>query len=124
MPQCFFHIIKYKYFRSIKRCAKLLHKFKFNSKKEKSKFNFIFDKNDFLNSEITLNPQIQLFSNRKMILYGCNKISDYRSNYVNLKFKKGFLILEGENFTISTFEEEKIIINGKITSIEFNMQGE
>lgn len=101
-----------------------MQKFKFNSKKEKSRFNFIFDKHDFLNNDVTLNPQIQLFSNRKMILYGCNKICDYRLNYINLKFKKGFLILEGENLIISTFEEEKIIINGKICSIEFNMQGE
>ena len=93
-------------------------KFKFKSKKQKNKFNFIFDKKEILDTEI-YGTHIELYSNQRFILDGCIGISDYQTDYVKLKLKKGHITLMGVNFLISAFENENIIINGKITSIEF-----
>lgn len=95
-------------------------KFKFKSKK-KNKFNFITDNGEVLNGDIIKGAHIELFSNEKIILEGCRSILDYQCNYIKLKLKKGFIIIMGTNFLISSFEEENIIIKGNITSIEFNV---
>lgn len=89
--------------------------FKFKSKK-KSKFNFISnnDEKDFF--DVT---HIEMFSNKNVIVEGCKKILDYQNDYIKLKLKKGTIIFWGLNFVILDFDEEKIIIKGKISSVEF-----
>ncbi len=93
-------------------------KFKFKSEK-KQKLNFIIDRNEIFNSDITSGIHIEIFSNKNAIVEGCKSIIDYGENYIKLKIKKGFLTLSGSEFIISSFEEEKIVIKGNISSIEF-----
>ncbi len=93
-------------------------KFKFKSAK-KHKFNFIIDRNEIFNSDITSGIHIEIFSNKNAIVEGCKSIIDYGENYIKLKIKKGFLTLSGSEFIISSFEEERINIKGNISSIEF-----
>ena len=93
-------------------------KFKFKSKKQKNKFNFIFDNGELLNTEIC-GTHIEMYSNQKFILDGCVGIADYQNDYIKLKLKKGHITLMGVKFLITAFENENIVINGKINSIEF-----
>lgn len=96
-----------------------LAKFKFRTQKKKNKFNFITDDGEILNKEIIKGVHIEFFSNQKMILEGCKSIVDYQNDYIKLKLKKGSLSVFGKNFLISDFEDEKIIVKGEISSIEF-----
>lgn len=96
-----------------------LAKFKFKTKKNKNRFNFITDNGEILNEEIIKGVHIEIFSNQKMILEGCKSIVDYRSDYIKLKFKKGNFSVFGKDFLISDFEDERIIIKGEISSVEF-----
>ena len=93
-------------------------KFKFESKK-KNKFNFITNKEEILNSDIMNGAHLELFSNKKIIIEGCQNILDYQDEYIKLKLNKGFFNIIGSNFLITTFNDEKIIIKGIIISIEF-----
>lgn len=98
-----------------------MSKFRFKSNKKKNKFNFVTDNSEFLNQQIIMGSHIELFSNEKLILEGCSSILDYQSEYIKLKLKKGFIIIMGNDFLISSFEEKKICIKGKIFSIEFTV---
>lgn len=92
-------------------------KFKFKSAR-KNKFNFFKDKEEILGNEI-IGVHTEMFSNRKIVIEGCKSIVEYQENYIKLKFKKGFFNIFGADFLITDFDDEKIVIKGKITSIEF-----
>lgn len=92
-------------------------KFKFNSAR-KNKFNFISDCTEILDNEIS-SMHTEIFSNKKIIIEGCQNIIDYQNEYVKLKLKKGFLNITGTNFLITVFNHEKIEIKGNVSSIEF-----
>ena len=92
--------------------------FKFKTAR-KNKFNFIKDRNEILDSQLLAGIHTEIFSNKKIIIEGCQSIVDYRNNYLKLKIKKGFLNILGNEFLITSFEEEKIVIKGNILSIEF-----
>lgn len=94
-------------------------KFKFKSNKKKNKFNFITDNGEVFNSEIIKGEHIEMYSNEKIILEGCRNIIDYQNDYIKLKLKKGYIIIMGTDFLISSFEDENIIIKGNIASVEF-----
>ncbi len=96
-----------------------LAKFKFKSQKGRNKFNFITDNDELLNDEMVKGTHIEMFSNQKMILDGCQNIIDYQNDYVKLKLKKGNLTIMGTDFLISAFENENIIIKGNISTVEF-----
>ncbi len=93
-------------------------KFKFKTKK-KSKFNFIKNDEELSNYQIANESRTEIFSNKQIIIEGCQKILDYQDTYIKLKLKKGNISLLGEQFVIGNFFEEKIIIKGIISSIEF-----
>ncbi len=95
-----------------------LPKFKFRSAR-KNKFNFIKDRDELLNSELITGAHTEIFSNKKIIVEACQSIVDYRSEYIKLKLKKGFLNIMGNEFLITAFDDEKIVIKGNILSIEF-----
>lgn len=93
-------------------------KFKFKSTR-KNKFNFTVDKEDVFSTQMIKGSHTEIFSNKKMIIEGCRGIVDYQDNYIKLKLKKGYLSIIGTEFLIQTFEDEKIIVNGNIISLEF-----
>ena len=94
-------------------------RFKFRTARKKKRFNFIEDSTELLDSEILKNSHIEIFSNKKIILEGCINILEYEDDFLKLKLKKGSLLIMGSGFSISVFENENIIINGNISSIEF-----
>lgn len=95
-----------------------MSKFKFKSSK-KHKFNLINDNDEIFNSDAVEGPHIEIFSNKSAIIEGCKSIVEYQENYIKIKIKKGFLSLTGVEFLITSFDDDKIIIKGKIMSIEF-----
>lgn len=95
-----------------------MSKYKFKSSK-KNKINLVAEYNEFISKDITDGVHTEIFSNKKLIIENCKGIIDYEENYIKLKIKKGFLVLCGTEFVITSFEEEKIIIKGNIVSIEF-----
>ncbi len=95
-----------------------LPRFKFRSAR-KNKFNFIKDRDEILSNDLISGAHTEIFSNKKIIVEGCQSIVDYRSEYIKVKLKKGFLSIVGNEFLITAFDDEKIIIKGNILSIEF-----
>lgn len=95
-----------------------MSKFIFRSSK-KNKFNFLKDNNDITDKELIGSVHTEIFLNKKLIIEGCQSIADYQNDYIKLKVKKGFLNIVGNNFLITEFDNEKIIIKGIITSVEF-----
>ncbi len=93
-------------------------KFKFKTKR-RNKFNFFKNEEELTNYEMISESHTEFFSNKKCVVEGCRKILDYQENYIKLKLKKGFIVFMGNNFIITDFEQEKIIINGFISSAEF-----
>lgn len=93
-------------------------KFKFKSSK-KNKFNFFKDRDDLADGETYGSIHSEIFFNKKIIIEGCHSIVDYQNDYIKLKIKKGFLNILGNDFLITAFDNEKIIIKGNIVSIEF-----
>lgn len=93
-------------------------KFKFRSAR-KNKFNFIKDRDEILNSDLVGGAHTEIFSNKKIIIEGCQSIVDYQNDYLKLKLKKGFLNIMGNEFLITAFDNEKIVVKGNILSIEF-----
>ncbi|MBQ2933778.1 MAG: YabP/YqfC family sporulation protein [Clostridia bacterium] len=92
-------------------------KFKFKSAR-KNKFNFFKDNDEILSNEI-IGVHTEIFSNKKIVIEGCKSIVEYQENYIKLKFKKGFFNILGTDFLITGFDDEKIVIKGNITSVEF-----
>lgn len=95
-----------------------MSKIKFKSTK-KNKFNFIKENNEIFNTDIIKNARTEIFSNKRIIIEGCKKIVEYQDNYIKLQLKNSFINILGTNFKITTFEENKIEINGNILTIEF-----
>ena len=93
-------------------------KFKFKSAR-KNKLNFVTDKLETFESDIIGGIHVEIFSNKKLILEDCLGIIDYKSDYLKLKIKKGFLNILGNELLITTFENKIIIVTGYIVSIEF-----
>lgn len=95
-----------------------MSRYKFKSNK-KNKINLIAEYNEFISKDIMEGIHTEIFSNKNIIIENCKGIVDYQENYIKLKIKKGFLVLSGTEFVISSFEDEKIMIKGNIISIEF-----
>ena len=62
---------------------------------------------------------IELFSNREITVEGCQGVAEYKADFIKLCLLKRNLIICGEGFCISSFENKNITVKGKISSIEF-----
>lgn len=94
-------------------------KFVFDSKKKDKKINLLFGSDNTVNKAMLNGANIQMFSNREIIIDGCSKVSDFTNDYLKLKILKGYLIINGTDFNITNFEGNIIDIKGNISSLEF-----
>lgn len=94
----------------------MANKFKFKSKHKTPRINFGTRQET---SENIISGHIELFSNKEISIEGCKGVLEYKDNYIKLKLNKGSIVICGENFDISYFEEKNILVKGKIDSIEF-----
>ena len=95
-----------------------MKKFKIKSLKN-NKINFINDNYDLTNNKFIMESHTEIFSNKMVIIEECKSIVDYKDDYIKLKLKKGYVNFLGTEFKITFFEQQKIIIYGNISSVEF-----
>ena len=94
-------------------------KFKFTSNKPKEKWNIFSLNNDITESGLGATPHIEMLGNVKITLEGCRGVFEYSDSYVKLNLGKGSMIICGEYLDIVTFDNCRISIKGKISSVEF-----
>lgn len=97
----------------------LSKKFKFVSKKPKEKWKLFSLNNDILESGLIASPHIEIFGNNEITLEGCRGVFEYSDSYIKLNLGKGSLILCGSCLDIVTFDNSRISIKGKLSSVEF-----
>ncbi len=94
-------------------------KIKIEGKKRKEKWNLFGSDNTLLDTAVLKGAHIELFSDSRITVEGCDGIYEYNENYLKLRLKKGALVLCGTDFDIAAFEGKNITVNGKIDSLEF-----
>ncbi len=67
----------------------------------------------------TLDGNIELYSDKEVIVDGCKCIADYGADYIKLGLKNKNLKIRGANLIIDSFGFEQVDIHGKIVSLEF-----
>ncbi len=93
-------------------------KYKIEKSEKKTKWNLTKIGED-LNSNILAFSHIEILGNSALTLEGCLGVAEYNDTYMKLKLQKGSLILCGEKFDITLFENRQITVKGKISSVEF-----
>lgn len=93
----------------------MAEKYKFISKKKKERISLIGN----VNNTGIKSPRIEIFSNKEIIIDGCNGVCEYGNDYLRLSIGKGAVILNGSDFDILFFENDLITVKGNISSIEF-----
>ena len=94
-------------------------KFRFKSKKPTEKLKIFSCTQDIIDTDLIKGAHIELFSNRQIIVEGCEGVFDYGEEYIKLNLGRGSLILCGKEFDIVTFQNRNITVKGVISTIEF-----
>lgn len=89
-------------------------------KKKTEKWNILNLGKDIENSTISTS-HIEIIGNHTLSIDGCKSILEYENEFIKLKLIKGVLILCGNNFDITLFENSSITVKGEISSIEFSV---
>lgn len=95
-------------------------KLKIEKGKHKEKWNMSGLGDGIIDSDLLSGWHIEIFGKNQIVIEGCLGVFEYRDDYLHLKLEKGAIILCGTGFNISVFEEKRITVKGKISSIEFN----
>ncbi len=95
-------------------------KLKIEKEKHKEKWNMSGLGDGIIDSDLLSGWHIEIFGKNQIVIEGCLGVFEYRDDYLHLKLEKGAIILCGTGFNISVFEEKRITVKGKISSIEFN----
>jgi len=64
-------------------------------------------------------PKITLVGNKQLLVENYKGIIEYEDNKIRLKTHEGVIKLEGTNMIIKEITSEDIMVNGKISLIEF-----
>lgn len=70
-------------------------------------------------SENGENAGIELFGNKRMIVFDCKYVVDFSEGNVVLNIGKLNMKIRGDNLSISTFYYGQTDVSGEIVSIEF-----
>lgn len=99
---------------------KVAKKLKIEKEKRKEKWNMSGLSDGIIDTDMLTSSHIEIFGKNQIVIEGCLGVFEYRDDYLHLKLQKGAIILCGKSFNISVFEEKRITVKGKISSIEFN----
>lgn len=94
-------------------------KLKIENNKKHTKWNIFKLASQEIENAFVLGTRIELFHNSQAIIEGCLGVYEYSENYLKIRLSSGALVLCGADFNIVSFEEKTIVVNGKITSLEF-----
>ncbi len=88
-------------------------------KKDKSFVNFLEKQTDMPPISLADMPYIEISGRNHIELDGVHKILEYKKEKLRLRFKKCTVCFNGENLYIRNFSEKNAIIEGTVSSIEF-----
>ena len=74
---------------------------------------------NFSQNDLFDDLSVSIFSGEQVVLNGYSKIIEFDSNMIVVARKKDHVVIYGSNLKLSELEEESIIIEGKVKSIEF-----
>jgi sporulation protein YqfC len=86
-------------------------------RKLKEEYNHIIS--EICREKMYLNTHICICDNKRIEVENCKRIMEYNDIYVKIKTSTLILQVWGENIVISDYNMDGIIIEGKISSIEF-----
>ena len=93
-------------------------KYKIEKNSKKTKWNLrVTDKSQ--SPSFLSTSRIEILGNNILTLEGCHGVIEYTDTYIKLRLSKGYLILCGNEFYITLFENKLISINGSFSSVEF-----
>lgn len=72
-----------------------------------------------VSDNISVFPRITAYSNRQVIVGGCEKILEYGESEIQLDCKKVTVILKGSDLIIDSYLSDEVRISGIILLIEF-----
>lgn len=64
-------------------------------------------------------PRITLIGDVQMLLENYGGIIEYNDKLLRLKVREGEVVVKGKNFKIKNFLSDELLIEGKITSVEY-----
>ncbi len=76
-------------------------------------------KNKIIGEMFRDEPRIELTGNREIIIDGCKGVVEYTENNIRISLLENVLSLSGDNLLIQSFDNDVVIINGKISDIDF-----
>lgn len=93
--------------------------FKFPSKRKKEKW--VLSTKNYLSENLLNDFRIEMNSNKEITVEGKICVYEYRSDYVKLHLKNGYITVIGTDFDILNYETDSITFKGIIKSVEFEI---
>lgn len=91
-----------------------------NNRKNKTTFaKFLEDKTDMPPISLSDMPYIEISGRNHIELDGLYKILEYKPERLKLRFKHCTVCFNGENMFIRNFSNKTAVVEGKLSSIEF-----
>ena len=94
-------------------------KLKIEKTKKKNSWNLFKTADEFISEKSINSSHTEIFGNNKIITDGCLGVFEYKDTYLKLKLRKGNLIICGNGFEITHYENHSITVKGEISSVEF-----
>lgn len=93
--------------------------FKFPSKRKKEKW--VLSTANYLGENIFNDFHIEMNSNKEITVEGKICVYEYKSDYVKLHLKNGYLTVTGADFDILNYETDSITFKGIIKSVDLEI---
>ena len=79
----------------------------------------IKNKKDEISDRLLAGTRVELTSDYEALVEGCRGILEYDDNVIRIAAKKFELRFTGKDLTLRSLNEENIVIEGKISGLEF-----
>jgi len=85
----------------------------------KKKLSNLVNRFESIMSDMTSDVQIEIHSNRLMLISGCRKLTEYNTNNVKLLFKKMSLEIEGKDLVPESLINGQMAVRGIIEAVRY-----
>ena len=93
--------------------------FKCPSKRKKEKW--VLSTKNYFNESIVNDFRVEMNSNKEITIEGKICVYEYKSEYIKLHLKKGYITVTGADFDILNYETDSITFKGIIKSVELEI---
>lgn len=77
-------------------------------------------KSDISQMVINRQPHIEMEGNRTLLVDGCKGILEYETDRIKINADKAIIGVTGDELSIAAYNDDLIIINGKILTVDFS----